>query len=145
MEFTPGVDFVSDLGAKDTSAVAKYVTKQVSINSPGTSIDVRTTVHLKDVENVRLLYKIKEAGSDVDFENIEWSYFNGTGAPDVDVLATETNSASGLFEKQEDYQELVYSVSELPEFTSFAIKVVMKSDDPVYVPKLQDLRAVASY
>ena len=145
MEFTPGVDFVSDLGAKDTSAVAKYVTKQVSINSPGTSIDVRTTVNLKDVENVRLLYKIKEAGSDVDFENIEWSYFNGTGAPDVDVLATETNSASGLFEKQEDYQELVYSVSELPEFTSFAIKVVMKSDDPVYVPKLQDLRAVASY
>ena len=71
MEFTPGVDFVSDLGAKDTSAVAKYVTKQVSINSPGTSIDVRTTVNLKDVENVRLLYKIKEAGSDVDFENIE--------------------------------------------------------------------------
>ena len=44
-----------------------------------------------------------------------------------------------------NYQELVYSVSELPEFTSFAIKVVMKSDDPVYVPKLQDLRAVASY
>jgi len=40
---------------------------------------------------------------------------------------------------------LKFSVSDLPEFSSFAVKVVMKSVDPAYVPKIQDIRAVASF
>jgi len=38
-----------------------------------------------------------------------------------------------------------YTSSDLPEFSSFAVKVVMKSVDPSYVPKIQDIRAVASF
>ena len=38
-----------------------------------------------------------------------------------------------------------YSVSDLPEYSSFAIKIVMTGTDPSYVPKVQDIRAVAAF
>jgi hypothetical protein len=145
MDFTTGIDYVSETDASNSSSVAKYVTKEVSINNPGTSIDVRTTVNLTDVENIKVFYKIREASSAVNFEDINWVPFNLDGNPNNDDLATPTNSISGQFEKQSDYQELIYNVANLPQFTSFAIKLVMKTDNPSYVPKIQDLRAVASY
>ena len=145
MEFTTGVDYVKETDAKNSSSVAKYVTKEVSINSPGTSIDVRLTINLKDVENVKVLYKIKETSAQTNFDDINWNFFNLDGNPDNDDLASASNSISGQFEKQSYYQEFKYSASNLSEFTSFAIKIIMKTDDPAYVPKIQDLRAVASF
>ena len=80
-----------------------------------------------------------------NFDDIEWAFFNITGVPDIDIEASAENEISGLFEKQDSYQELPFSVSNLPEFTSFAVKIIMESDNPAYVPKVQDLRAVASF
>jgi hypothetical protein len=145
MEFSTGVDFVSENSSKNSSSLAKYVTKEISINQPGTSIDVRLTLNVKDIENVKVLYRIKESSSQINFDDIEWQYFNADGNPNNDDLATYNNVISGQIESQSAYQELKYSVSNLSEFNSFAVKVIMKTDDPAYPPKIQDLRAVASY
>ena len=145
MAFTNGVNFVPETASVNSSSVAKYVTKEIAINQAGTSVDVRLTVNVKDTENIKVLYRIKESSSQVNFEDVEWKYFNESGVPDNDDLATYTNIISGQIEPQSSYQELRYSVSNLSEFTSFAIKIVMKTDDPSYVPKIQDLRAVGSY
>ena len=91
------------------------------------------------------MFRYKESSSQESFDVIEYQYFNGTGLPDVPTVATSTNTISSVVEKQESYQELEYSVADLPEFSSFGIKIVMKSDNPSYVPKIQDMRAVASY
>ena len=140
-----GIDFVSDIQSKGTSSAASYITKEVSVQNPATGIDVRLTANTVDISNIEVLYRIKKSSSEENFEDIEWVYFNGTGLPDVDVIATAENSISSIIEKQSSYQELSYSVEDLPEFSSFAIKVVMKTINPAFVPKIQDLRAVASY
>ena len=145
MRFTNGVDYVEETDSKNSSAIAKYVTKEISINNPGTSIDVRLTANIKDTENIKVLYKIKLSSIQSNFEDINWQYFNVNGSPDNQDLAVPSNSISGQFEKQDYYQELKYSISNLPEFTSFAVKIIMKTDDPAYIPKIQDIRAVASY
>jgi len=145
MNFTTGIDFTPESSSKNSSSLAKYVSKEVTINSPGTSIDVRITANLKDRENVKILYRIKEASLQSNFEDINWKYFNIDGSPDNDDLATAENSISAIVEKQSSYQEFKYSAADLPEFTSFAIKIVMKTDDPAYAPKIQDVRAVASF
>ena len=85
--YSDGVDFIPDIQSKNSSSIAKYVTKEVSIENPATSIDVKTTVNTSDIENIRVLYRIKILRQE-NFEDIEWVYFNGTGAPDVDVIAT---------------------------------------------------------
>lgn len=145
VSYSDGVDFIADTQSKNSSSIAKYVTKEVSIENPATGIDVKTTVNVSDIENIRVLYRIKKSSSQENFDDIEWVYFNETGAPDVDVIATSENAISGITEKQSSYQELSYSVDDLPEFSSFAIKIVMKSSNPAFVPKVQDLRVVASY
>ena len=145
VSYTDGVDFISDIKSKNSSTIAKYVTKEVAIENPATGINVRITANTSDISNIGLLYRIKKSSSQENFEDIEWIYFNGTGLPDVDTIATSENSISGITEKQSSYQELSYSVEDLPEFSSFAVKLVMKSRNPAYVPKIQDIRAVASY
>ncbi len=143
--YSDGVDYVSDTKSKDGSNVATYVTKEVSIENPATAIDTKITLNTTDINNVAVMYRLKKSSSQENFEDIEWIYFNDTGIPDVDVIATAENSISGITEKQDSYQELTYSIDNLPEFSSFAIKIIMKSTNPAFVPKIQDLRAVASY
>ena len=145
MEFENGVDYVSETSSKNTSALAKYVTKQISLNNDATGIDVRLTVNVKDIENVKVFYKIKKSSSQENFEDINWEAFNQDGNPDIEEIASATNNISGEFEDQKSYQELKYSVSGLQNFSSFAVKVIMKTSEPAYSPKIQDIRAVASY
>ena len=92
-----------------------------------------------------MFYKYKKASSQENFEDIDWIYFNTSGEPDVFDIATSENTISGIVEKQSSYQDLKYSVSKLPEYSSFAIKIVMSGVDPSYVPKIQDIRAVAAF
>ena len=100
---------------------------------------------VKDISNIRVLYRFKKASSQENFEDIDWEYFNSNGDPDTLEIASSENSISGSVEKQSSYQELKYSVADLPEFSSFAIKIVMKTVDPAFAPKIQDIRAVASF
>tara|TARA_B100000427_G_scaffold189705_1_gene157639 strand:+ start:64 stop:3243 length:3180 start_codon:yes stop_codon:yes gene_type:complete len=145
VSYSNGVEFVSENTSKNSSSIAKYVTKEVAINNPATAVDVRLTANVKDIANLEVLYRFKKASSQENFEDIDWTYFNVSGEPDTLEIATSENSISSTVEKQSSYQELKYSASDLPEFSSFAVKIVMKSVDPSYVPKIQDIRAVASF
>ena len=145
LTYSDGIDFVAEDTSKNSSSIAKYVTKEIGISNPGTSIDVRLTLNVKETENVKVLYRIKKASSQENFEDIDWVYFNTNGSPDVQELATSENSISGTVEKQSSYQEFKYSVADLPEFASFGVKVIMQSVDPSFAPKIQDIRAVASF
>ena len=89
--------------------------------------------------------RYKKASSQENFEDIDWIYFNTSGEPDAFEIATSENTISGIVEKQSSYQDLKYSVSDLPEYSSFAIKIVMSGSDPAFVPKVQDIRAVAAF
>jgi len=145
IEYTNGIDFVPENTSKNGSSIAKYITKEIAISNPGVSIDVYLTATTKEISNIEVLYKFKKASSQETLDDIDWVYFNGNGQPDTAEIATPENSISSIVEKQSSYQDLKYSVSDLPEFSSFAVKIVMKSVDPAYVPKIQDIRAVASF
>ena len=145
VEYANGIKFVPENTSKNTSGVAKYVTKEVSISSPATAINVHLTMNTKDLANAKVLFKYKKASTQENFSDIDWEYFNGNGHPDASDIATPENTISSVVEKQTSYQDITYSASGLPEFSSFAIKIVMRSNDPAYVPKIQDIRAVASF
>ena len=143
--YTNGLDFVAEDTSKNGSAVAKYVTKEVAITNPATAIDVHLLANVKDISNLEVFYKFKKASSQENFDDIDWIYFNEKGEPDTYEIATSENTISGIVEKQSAYQDLKYSVANLPEYSSFAIKIVMRGVDPAFVPKVQDIRAVAAF
>ena len=145
MGYAPGVDFVAENGSLNTSGVAKYVTKEISLQSTASSLNTFLTVNASDINNIKVMYKIKPEASQQKFDDLSWQYYNEDGSPDIDVIATSENSISGQFESQDAYQELRYTVQDVPDFSSFAIKIVMQTDDPAYIPKIQDMRTVASF
>lgn len=140
-EFETGVDYRGDIEITSTSSISKYLTKEVTINTPATSLDVRLTANIKDPSNVIVLYKILESSSQEILSSVKWNYLPFESE---NFKLSSTNAISGVFEKREDYQELKYYVNDLPEFTKYAVKIVLKSDNPVYPPKVQDCRIVAS-
>ena len=102
-------------------------------------------MNTKEISDVAVLYKYKTSSSQENFEDIDWEYFNESGEPDSLVISTPENTISSALEKQSSYQDIKYSVSNLPEFSAFSIKIVMMGTDPAFVPKIQDIRAVAAF
>lgn len=145
VSYETGVLYVSELGANNSSSIAKYVTKEVVLETLSTSLDVRLTANIFERDDIKVFYKFKQANSEFNFDTLNWNAFNVTGISDTEVIPSVENNISGYFESQQSYKEYKYSVNNLPEFSSFAIKIVMTTSNPCYPPKIQDLRAVASF
>ena len=144
VDYTRGVDYVPEDSVNNSSSVAKYVTKELTLKTPAESVDLIITANVKDVMDIKALYKVKTTSVQKGFEELEWLFFNKDGRPDKMTNATPQNAISPQKEEQSDYQEFRYSISGLDEFTSFGVKLVMESDNPSFTPKIQDIRVVAS-
>lgn len=144
ISYSDGILYVNEKN-KNSSSVAKYVTKEISLESSSVALDVRLTANIFEEDDIKVLYKIKPISSQFNFDDIGWEYFNGDGSPDVRVIPSSDNSIAGYIEDQSSYKEYKFSASNLNEFSSYAIKIVMTSKNPVYVPKIQDVKIVASY
>jgi len=141
INYSTGIDYRDDVEITNTSSICKYLTKEANLSVPSTSLDVRITSNSKDVGDIKIFYRILESSSQEVLSNFRW-----TEMP-VDLLGTEfkkKDSIAGAFERREDYQEIKYYINDLPEFTKYQIKIILRSDDPVYTPKVQDIRIVAS-
>ena len=57
------------------------------------------------------------------------------GKPDRRILASQTD---------QDYKEYEFNIKDLPQFNGFQIKIIMSGTNFAYVPKIRDLRAIAS-
>ena len=143
--YSPGVLYVQENASKNSSSLAKYITKEISLENPSTCIDVRLTANIFEQDDIKVLYKYKLASSQYNFDDLDWNYFNQDGNPDIIVTPSSENVVSGYLENQASYKEYKFSVSNLPEYSSFAIKIVLRSSQPVFVPKIQDCRIVASF
>jgi hypothetical protein len=144
VSYSTGVLFVPEIN-KNSSSIAKYVTKEINLENSATGIDVRLTANIFEEDDIQVLYKIKPVSSQFNFDDLGWQFFNGDGSPDIRVIPASDNSIAGYIEEQESYKEYKFSATNLNEFSSFAIKIIMRSSNPVYVPKIQDARVVASF
>ncbi|BCU94312.1 MAG: hypothetical protein CM15mV4_2770 [Caudoviricetes sp.] len=57
VDYSAGVEFVPENRSKNTSGISKYVTKEISLENPGTTIDVKLTANIREVSNIKVLYK----------------------------------------------------------------------------------------
>ena len=130
---------------KNSSGVATYVTKEISLDNPANGISLMLNSALQEIDDVVVMYKIKRSSQQIFFKDINWSYFNETGKPDFEITPTSGTGFSPTTENQSDFKEYQYSISGLKEFSSFAIKVIMKTKNPALPPRIRDLRAIATF
>ena len=96
-------------------------------------------------DDVEVYYKVKPVNSQLVFDDIEWLHLMRLVVLILKSFPSNETSISGLFESQSSYKEHKYSVSDLSDFSSLAVKIVMKASNPCYTPKIQDARIVAAY
>lgn len=140
--FENGVLFVPE-DKNNSSSACKYVTKEIALANRSTGINVTINALLNTVDDIKVYYKYQYS-SDKVFAEIDWIPFNGDGSSDNNVIVTPSTILSPLTENPNSYKELKYSVQNLSEFSSFAIKVVMTSENPVFIPKLKDIKCIAT-
>jgi len=129
----------------NSSTASKYITKEVTLDSPATALDCKITANLFNNENVKILYKIRPDGSSENFVDIGWQYFNGTGLSDNNssITPNSTISLSTSVEDMNSYLEYAYTADNLKPFSAFAIKIVFAGTNPALAPRIEDLRVIA--
>ena len=81
-----------------------------------------------------MFYRNSSAEESRDINELSWTPFNVNGEEDILITPSESD---------ESYKEYKYSAENLSEFTTFQIKIVMKSTNSAYVPKIRDMRGIA--
>jgi len=78
------------------------------------------------------MYKVLKADDQRPWDDIEWTYFNTDGSPDVTIIEDAGN-----------FKEYEYTVENIAEFSSFAIKIVGSGTNTSVVPLVSSLRCLA--
>jgi hypothetical protein len=114
------------------SVSAKYQTNKITVENASIGFRILLTAVVMDRSEIEVWYK-KQGPYDTGlFSDIPWE------------LLIEPDFFVPLSENEEDFREYVYSkeLDEGDEFTSIAIKLVMKSTDSTKVPIIDDLRII---
>ncbi len=113
---------------------AVYMTKKVSLEVPATALRTMLAGAIQDDANIEVYYKTLRSDSADIFDDIGWVGFNTNGESDR-VVSTSKDET--------DFKDYLYTVSDLPDFIAFSIKIVMKSKDSTIPPLIKDFRTIA--
>jgi hypothetical protein len=127
-EYSPSTESQGD------NNLSIYITREIRVEVPASSLRTMFAGVVEKDCGLEVLYKIRTPGSEEIFDEMGWEYFNIDGSADLEL---PESSHSG------EFYDRLYTVDDLPEFTSFAIKVVMKSTNPTKQPTIRDFRTIA--
>ena len=122
--------YLSDIAPTGASNLANYVTRRFTLANPSTAIKILYEANRPTSCTVDIYYKRITDGSEQKFETIPWAY-----------LATEVgDSPDG---EPTVFRERTHLVDGLADFSAVAVKIVMKSTNTSFVPKIKNLRVIA--
>ena len=127
-------DFVDDITNTGTSSAAVYCTKPVILENNSKALDIRLTANIRSTSEVEMYFRVSGPDEERQLDDISWTPFNTDGSPDTSVTPAEDDTT---------FREYKYSASDIHDFTSFQLKIVMKGTNSSYPPVLRDMRGIA--
>ena len=109
-------------------ADARYITREVKLAQPATSINVKVAISKPANTDVDVYFKIKIADEE-NYRKLPYTEF--------------TKSDGYVNYSGADFRDFEFDIQELEEFSAFGVKLVMRSQNSSVVPKVTDLRIVA--
>ena len=133
---------------QDPSA-AIYLSKPVQLEKPADGLRVMFDAYRHVTNDIRVMYRIFRPDAPSQYQLFE--LFPGYDNLDGDGVALDIAKNSGLPDKRvlpsnglNDFREYEYNAKDLPSYTGFQIKIIMTGTNFAFVPRLRDLRAIAS-
>src|SRR5210317_1235844 len=127
-------DYVADTANVGTSTAAVYLTKSINLENSSTSLDVRLSQNVRSSSNVKVYFRVSGPDEVRNIEDLNWTPFNSDGSEDTTVTPAEDDTT---------FKEYKYSASDIHDFTSFQIKIVLTGSVSSYPPIVKDMRAIA--
>ena len=133
---------------QDPSA-AVYLSKVVSLEKAADGLKVMFDAYRHSTNDIRVMYRIFRIDAPPQYQLFE--LFPGFDNLDSEGRVIDAAKNSGRPDRRvlssataEDYKEYEFNASNLPQFNGFQIKIIMSGTNFAYVPKIRDLRAIAS-
>ena len=145
----PTTDYVPSTSREGDHNAAIYITNQVTLATVAEGLKVIFAAHRPASADIKVLFKILKIDESTDFDDLGYTHFNTTGAPDTTVPPATT---------QTDFQEYQFTAGQsdtvegsgavgqgepLEEFIAFQIKIVMTGTNCAEPPRIKQLRVLA--
>jgi hypothetical protein len=126
--------FKDDEQPSGSSSAAIYCTRPIVLENNSSALEVRLTSYVRSSSEVEVYFRTTSSGEVRDVKDLNWTPFNTSGEEDTAVTPAESVNV---------FKEYKYSVKDIPEFTVFQIKIVMKATNSALAPRVKDLRGIA--
>ncbi len=152
----PVSDYVQDFrvnGTEDDPNRFFYVSKNVLLENPATSLKVQLDAYCSNFNDIRVLYALDQNGPVEEtifvpfpgFKNIDSNgaildISKNNGTPDVRVPKTDAYDPDPRID---EYKEYTFTIDEVKSFRSFRIKIIGTSTNMQNVPMIRSLRAMS--
>jgi hypothetical protein len=131
---------------------AIYISKPINLKLPANSIKVFLKSLRSQSNDIRVLYKLfrkDSSNGDPNFEPFPgFSNYRSDSLGIKRVIDPSKNDGSEDSESSEysgiSFEDYEYTIDNLPEFTGFAIKIILASKNQAQPPLVKDLRAIAT-
>jgi hypothetical protein len=130
-----------------------YTTNNIQLEIPASSLKVIVSAYINVFSDLRMLYSIKNEPNEKDIYYLFPGYSNITddgsriiseslndGTSDKKVLKTDT---VGYVSSDLQFKDYEFTVSNLPSFKYFSIKMIASGTNQALPPRLSDFRVIA--
>jgi len=124
-------NFVAETAATGGSGLAKYITRQINLEANSQALRIMFAANRPSGSEIEVYYRSQESSSDVDFNTLAYTLC----AQDSAVATTDDPVVF------RDYQYTIDNIN--PNFTTFQIKICLKSTQSTKVPRVKDFRVIA--
>lgn len=152
---SPIEDYVSDNRVNtllDDPSSFIYSTNNIQLEIPATSLKVLVTAYVNIYSDLRSLYSIKNDPNETSIYYPFPGYSNFTsdgrvisqslsdGTSDKKIVKTDT---VGYDPSELEYKEYEFTISDLPSFKYFSIKLIGSGTNQSFPPRITDFRVIA--
>ena len=135
---TNTVDFVDDFAVEGGSSAGAYITKPINLANASTALDIRVAASVRSTSSIKCFFRLTGGEETRRIQDIEFTPFNTDGSSDTTIAPSQGDQVLDV-----DFKDYKFSASNLPEFTSFQIKIVFNGTNSAYTARLKDFRGIA--
>ena len=123
--------FVDEIVPLEGSTYSAYVTKKINFANPSKFLRLQFAGNIPKEAIVEVYYKTNSVGAETPFDQLNYTL----ASPDSVIINYDNFT--------EIFQDITYSLPNLPSFDAASVKIVMKSTNTSAVPIIKDFRMIA--
>ena len=118
--------FVDDYAPSGSTNLANYITRTLVLDTSADNLRILFDANIPQNTQVEVYYRAWDDEADLNKLKFEDTGFAVTSKDAIDIFSERT-----------------INVNDITEFKNLQLKIVMKSSNTVFIPKLKDLRVIA--